>query len=149
MSPKSALDLHLRNEQKLRQQQAWKKAVIDYANCLDDLHNMYDRNGITTDPDECNEIRREMESLERIWGPQLVGEARSLYNNRLNEQELENRQSRETKFIHRQAQYVARHGETPEQYKNQQKRSSSEPPIDKGQSGQSPGNYFCHDDDDE
>ena len=134
MSPKSALDLHLRNEQKLRQQRARKKAVSDYADCLKDYENLYDRNGHTWNIDECDEIRREMESLERIWGPQMVGEARSLYNNRLNEQELENRQSRETKFIHRQAQYVARHGETPEQYKNQQKRSSSEPPIPRGKS---------------
>ena len=137
MSPKSALDLHLRNEQKLRQQQAWKKAVSDYADCLEDYHNLYDRNS-----HECYEIRREMESLERIWGPQMVGEARSLYNNRLNELKLEIRQSQETKFIHRQAQYVARHGETPEQYKNQQKRSSSEPPIPRGKSGWSRSRFF-------
>ena len=135
MSPKSALDLHLRNEQKLRQQQAWKKAVSDYAGCLEDYDNLLWKS-------ECDEIRREMESLERIWGPQMVGEARSLYNNRLNEQEVENRQSRETMIIHLQAQYVARHGETPEQYKNQQKRSSSEPPIPRGNSGWSRSRFF-------
>ena len=132
MSPKSALDLHLRNQQKLRQQQAWKKAVRDYADCLEDYDNLYDRNGHTWNIDECDEIRREMESLERIWGPQMVGEARSLYNNRLNEQELEIRQ----------AQYVAQHGETPKQYKNQQKRSSSEPPIPPGNSGWSRSKFF-------
>ena len=137
MSPKSALDLHLRNQQKLRQQQAWKKAVCDYADCLEDYYNLYDRNGHTWNIDECDEIRREMESLERIWGPGLVGESRSLYNNRLNEQRLDIRRSQETKDIHRQAQYVARHGETPEQYKNQQKRSSSEPRIVYGKSGSS------------
>ena len=120
MSPKSALDGHIHDRQKVRRQQAWKKAVLDYANCLDDLDNMYDRNGITTDPDECNEICDEMESLKRIWGPHIVGEARSLYNNRLNELELEKRLG----DVHRQAQYVAQHGETPEQYKNQQKRTT-------------------------
>ena len=142
MSPKSALDLHLRNQQKLRQQQAWKKAVRDYADCLEDYNNLYDRNGHAWNIDECDEIRREMESLVRIWGEQLEGEARSLYNNRLNEQRLEIRQSQETKDIHRQAQYVARHGETPEQYKNQQKRSSSEPPIPRGNSGLTRSRFF-------
>ena len=135
MSPKSALDLHLRNEQKLRQQQAWKKAVSDYAECLEDYDNLSWKS-------ECDEIRREMESLERIWGPQMVGEARSLYNNRLNEQEVENRQDWETMIILLQAQCVARHGETPEQYKNQQKRSSSEPPIPRGNSGWSRSRSF-------
>ena len=136
MSPKSALDLHLRNEQKLRRQQAWKKAVSDYADCLEDYDKLFWKS-------ECNEIRREMESLERIWGPGMVGEARSLYNNRLNEQELEFRHMiEETKVIHRQVQYVAQHVETPEQYKNQQKRSSSEPPIPRGKSGWSRSRFF-------
>ena len=138
MSPKSALDLHLRNEQKLRQQQAWKKAVSDYADCLEDYHNLYDTNGYTWNIEECDEIRREMESLERIWGPHMVGEARSLYNKRLNELELEKRLG----DVHCQAQYVAQHGETPEQYKNQQKRSSSEPPIPRGNSGWSRSRSF-------
>ena len=137
MSPKSALELHLRNEQKLRQQRARKKAVSDYADLLEDYNNLYDRNGNTWNKHECDQIRRDMESLVRMWGEELEGEARSLYNNRLNEYRLEIRRSQETKDIHRQAQYVARHGETPEQYKNQQKRSSSEPHIAHGKSGSS------------
>ena len=140
MSPKSNFLWHLDNEEKSKHR--LQQAIYEYADLLQDVDELHEVGGREFRgghlwQDELDAIHEEMKTHKCLWGHDIEGEAHAVYNNRLNEQKQNACRSMETNIVHLQAQHVARHGETPEQYKNQQKRSSSEPRIAYGKSGSS------------